>query len=51
MNLLWLLVVIILIFAVLGAPNVGPWGNHSYGYFPSGIGLLIVIVLVILLLR
>ncbi len=49
MNLLWLLVVLFLIFAVVGAPGIA-W-NHSYGYYPSGLGLVVVIVLVILLLR
>ena len=51
MSLLWLLVVVILIFAVLGAPNVGPWGNHSWGYYPSGLGVIVVIVLLVMLLR
>lgn len=49
MNLLWLLVVIILVFALVGAPGVGPW-HHSYGWAPSGLGTILVIVLVILLL-
>ena len=50
MNLLWILVVVLVIFAILGAPNVGPW-NHGYGYYPSGFGLVIVLILVVLLLR
>jgi hypothetical protein len=49
MNLLWVLVVIFLIFAFVGAPGYGPW-HHSYGWYPSGIGTVIVIVLVVLLL-
>ena len=49
MNLLWFLVVIFLIFAFVGAPGYGPW-RHSYGWYPSGIGTVVVIVLVILLL-
>ena len=49
MNLLWLIVVILVVFALVGAPGMGPW-QHSYGYFPSGIVGLIVIVLIILLL-
>jgi hypothetical protein len=49
MNLLWILVVIFLIFAFVGAPSIGPW-HHSYGWYPSGIGTVIVIVLVVLLL-
>lgn len=50
MNLLWLLVIILVIFALVGAPGIGPW-QHSYGYAPSGIGLILVIVLIVLLLR
>jgi hypothetical protein len=50
MNLLWVLVIILIIFALVGAPGVGPW-QHSYGWAPSGLGLVLVIVLVILLLR
>jgi hypothetical protein len=49
MNLLWIIVVIFLIFAFVGAPGIGPW-HHSYGWYPSGIGTVIVIVLVVLLL-
>jgi hypothetical protein len=49
MNLLWLLVILLLIFAVLGVPTVGVW-RHSYGYAPSGVVLVIVIILVVLLL-
>ena len=48
MNLLWILVVVLIIFAVLGAPNIG--FNHSYGYYPSGgIGLIVIILVVLLL--
>ena len=50
MDLLWILVVILLIFALLGVPAVGVW-PHSYGYFPSGVVILIVILLIVLLLR
>ena len=49
MNLLWFVVVILLIFAVLGAPGYGPW-HHSYGWGPSGIGGVLVIILIVLLL-
>ena len=45
MNLILLVVVILLV--VGGLPN---WGYHQYGYGPSGIGGLILIVLLILLL-
>lgn len=47
MNILWLVVIILLILAIIGVPTVGVW-RHSYGYAPSGLVLLIVIVLVVL---
>lgn len=50
MNLLWLLVALLLVFALVGYPGVGVW-QHGYGYYPSGVGVIIVIVLVVLLLR
>ena len=49
-QLLWVLVVILLLFAILGVPNFGFW-NHGYGYVPSGIGLILIIVLLVVLLR
>lgn len=49
MNLLWLLIVVLIVLAVMGVPSVGVF-HHSYGYWPSGLGGLIVLVLVILLL-
>ena len=43
-----LLVLILLLVLVLGGlPN---WGFHNYGYGPSGIGGIILIILIILLL-
>jgi hypothetical protein len=45
MSLLLLIVVLLLVFG--GLPN---WGFHQFGYAPSGIGGIILIVLVILLL-
>lgn len=51
MNLLWLLVIILIIFAVVGVPQAGVW-HHNFGYYPSGgIGVVVLIVLLILLLR
>lgn len=47
MSLLLLLVVIVLIFG--GLPNVGPI-SHNYGYYPAGIGTILLIVLLVLLL-
>lgn len=50
MNLLWVLVILLIVFAVMGAPGIGPW-THNYGYFPSGgIGLIVIILIVLLLM-
>jgi len=43
-----LILLIILVLLVVGA--LPTWGYHSYGYAPSGIGGLIVIILVLMLL-
>jgi hypothetical protein len=49
MNLLWLVVVVLVIFALLGSPSVGVW-HHGYGWGPSGgIGLIVIILVVLLL--
>jgi len=49
--MLWILVLLLLIFMIAGAPSVG-WVPHSYGYGPSGIlGVVIFIIIVLLLLR
>jgi hypothetical protein len=45
MGLLLLIIVLVLVFG--GLPR---WGYHSYGYAPSGIGAVLVIVLIVLLL-
>ena len=45
MSLLLLLVLLVLVFG--GLPN---WGYHNLGYGPSGIGGIILIILIILLL-
>ena len=45
MSLLLLIVVLLIVFG--GLPN---WGYHNYGYGPSGIGGIILIILIILLL-
>jgi hypothetical protein len=51
MNLLWLVVVVLVILALVGAPGVGPW-HHNYGYYPTGgIGLIVIILILVLLLR
>ena len=45
MSLLVLIVLLLLVFG--GLPN---WGYHNYGFAPSGIGGVVLIVLVIMLL-
>jgi hypothetical protein len=45
MSLLVLLVLLLLVFG--GLPN---WGYHRYGYAPSGIGGIILVILLVLLL-
>jgi hypothetical protein len=42
-----ILLIVLLVIVLGGLPN---WGYHSYGYAPSGLGGLVLIVLVILLL-
>jgi hypothetical protein len=42
-----LLVIILVLFLFGGLPN---WGYHSYGYAPSGMIGVVLIVLVVLLL-
>jgi hypothetical protein len=47
--MLWAIVVVLIVLALVGAPNMGVW-QHSYGYGPSGFIGVIVIVLIVLLL-
>ena len=49
MNLIWLLVIVLVVLALVGSPQIGVW-QHGYGYAPSGVITLIVIVLIVLLL-
>ena len=49
MNLLWLLVVVLLILAVFGAPTWPHARAWNVGWFPSGALAVLVIILVILL--
>ena len=44
MSLLLLIVLLVLVFG--GMPN---WGYHNYGYAPSGIGSITLIIVLILL--
>lgn len=45
MSLVLLIILLLLVFG--GLPN---WGYHKYGYAPSGVGGLILIIVLILLL-
>lgn len=50
MNLLWVVVIVLLVLAFVGAPGLGPW-SHSYGWYPSGgVGLIVIILIVLLLM-
>lgn len=49
MNLVWVLLVVLIIAAIVGAPGIGVW-HHGFGYAPSGIFGLLIIVLIVLLL-
>jgi hypothetical protein len=52
-QILWAILIIFLVFALIGSPFMSPhigW-QHSYGWGPSGIGVIVVVVLLILLLR
>lgn len=42
-----LLIIILLLLVLGGLPN---WGYHQYGYGPSGIGGILLLILVIMLL-
>lgn len=48
MNLVTLLVVLLVVVLIFG--GLPRWGYHNYGMYPSGIGIILVIVLVVLLL-
>lgn len=51
MDLLWIVLLVLLVLALVGAlPN---WGHsRGWGWFPSGgIGLLLLVLLIILLVR
>jgi hypothetical protein len=48
MSLAWVLIIVLLVIVVGGAPG---WGYHSLGYYPSGaIGLLLLVLLVLVLM-
>jgi len=45
MGLVLVIIVLLLLFG--GLPR---WGYHSYGYAPSGLGAVLLIILIVLLL-
>jgi hypothetical protein len=45
--MLLLLIILLIVLSIGGAPY---WGYHTYGYAPSSLGLVIVVVLVLLVL-
>lgn len=49
MNPLWIVVIVLLLLVILGFPAVGVW-PHTYGYYPSGLLTIVLVVLVVLLL-
>lgn len=52
MNLVTLLIIVLVIMVIAGLPQVGgSWGLHGFGYGPSGIlGVVLIIILVLFLL-
>lgn len=46
--MLWILIVVLLVFALVGVPGIGY--PHTYGYYPSGLLTVVIVVLIILLL-
>jgi hypothetical protein len=52
MSLIGFIILIAVLVIVFGNPHVGTrvYPGYSYGYWPGGIGLIVVIVLVLLLL-
>lgn len=49
MNPLVIVLIVLLVLALGGAPT---WGYHSYGWYPSGgLGLVVLILLLVLLFR
>ena len=50
-SLLWLLVIILLIVAVGGLPQWPHAQSYGWGYYPSGLSLLLLVVVAVILLR
>lgn len=50
MNLLWLLVVVLVVLVVAGLPTWPYASTWGHGYWPSGLGAVLVVLLLVLLL-
>jgi hypothetical protein len=47
--MLWILLVVLLVLALVGLPPLGVY-PHAYGYYPSGLlGVILIVVLILLL--
>jgi hypothetical protein len=52
MSIIHILLIVLLVGLLFGGLPNTPWGGwHRYGYYPSGIGLILLVILVIVLLR
>lgn len=52
MPLIWLVVIVLVVLAVAGAPSWPYAANWGFGWYPtSGLTLLLIIVLIVLLIR
>ena len=47
-DMLTILIIIVIVLAVGGIPT---WGFHSYGWAPSSLGFIVIVILLILLLH
>ena len=45
-----MLLVLLIVLVLLSIGTWPAWGYHPYGFYPSGIGLVLILVLVVLLL-
>ena len=48
MNLAYVLIIVLVVFLIFG--GLPRWGYHSYGPYPSSIGVVVLIILIVLLL-
>ena len=52
MSIAGLILIVVLLVVILGNPFVGPrvYQNYNFGYWPSGLGMILAIILVLWLL-